>query len=93
MNKRGLSFWDILAWIALGLILVWIILKTLGVINTSLWLEYTPIYAAVYIAGWQIHKLEIVAREVEGLKKFKDATINEINNIKTNCKINHKTKR
>jgi hypothetical protein len=89
MDKRGISFWDILAWIVLGLILLWLILKTLGVINSPLWIEYAPIYGAVYIAGWQIHKLAIVAREVEGLKKFKEATINEINNIKTNCKINH----
>jgi len=89
MDKRGISFWDVLAWIVLGLILLWLILKTLGVINSPLWIEYAPIYGAVYIAGWQIHKLAIVAREVEGLKKFKEATINEINNIKTNCKINH----
>ena len=89
MDKRGISFWDILAWIVLGLILLWLILKTLGVINSPLWIEYAPIYGAVYIAGWQIHKLAIVAREVEGLKKFKEATINEINNIKTNFKINH----
>jgi len=88
--KRSLNFWDILAWIVLGLILLWLILKTLGIINSPLWLEYAPIYGAVYIAGWQIHKLAIVAREVDGLKRFKDATINEINNIKTNCKINHK---
>ena len=90
MNKRGLSFWDILAWIALGLILVWLILKTFGIINTPAWLEYTPIYAAVYIAGWQIHKLETVANDVKDLKRFKEATISKINNIETNCKINHK---
>ncbi|MDP3026077.1 MAG: hypothetical protein Q8N63_00065 [Nanoarchaeota archaeon] len=90
MNKRGLSFWDILAWVALGLILLWLILKTFGIINTPLWLEYSPIYAAVYIAGWQIHKLAIVSEDVKELKRFKWQTINKINNIKTNCKINHK---
>lgn len=90
MNKKGLSIWDIFAWVVLGGILLWLILKTFGIINTPLWLEYAPVYGAVYIAGWQIHKLAIVAREVDGLNRFKDATINEINNIKTNCKINHK---
>ena len=90
MDKKGRSFWDVLAWVALGLILIWLILKTLGIINTPLWLEYAPIYAAVYIAGWQIHKLDTVAKEVEGLKRFKINTINEINNIKTNCIKNHK---
>lgn len=90
MNKRGMSFWDVLAWIVLALILLWIILKTFGVINTPEWLEYAPIYGAVYLAGWQIHKLESVANDVRELKKFKDATINQINNIKENCIKNHK---
>ena len=88
MKKR--NFWDILAWISLGLILVWVILKMLGVINTPLWLEYSPILAAVYIAGWQIHKLETVATDVHNLKKFKFATIKKIHNIETSCIKNHK---
>ncbi len=85
MNKRDLSFWDVIAWIVLGLILLWLILKTFGIISSPLWVEYAPIYGAVYLAGWQIHKLAVVAKEVEGLKKFKEATIKEINNIKANC--------
>lgn len=84
-----ISIWDILAWIALAGILLWIILKSFGIINTPLLLEYAPIYAAVYLAGWQIHKLEMVAREVEGLKKFKESIVQEINLIKTNCKVTH----
>lgn len=90
MNKRGISFWDALAWIALALILLWLILKTFGVINTPAILEYAPIYAAVYIAGWQIHKLYIVAEDVKELKRFKDSTINEVNKLKMNCVKNHK---
>ncbi|MBU3913866.1 MAG: hypothetical protein KKE50_07300 [Nanoarchaeota archaeon] len=89
MNKRGISIWDVLAWIVLALILLWLILKTLGVINTSLLLEYAPIYGAVYLAGWQMHKLESVAEDVRELKQFKYATISEINSLKTNCVKNH----
>ena len=88
--KRKLSFWDILAWIALGLILIWLILKTFGIINTPLWLEYTPIYAAVYLAGWQIHKLESVASDVRELKKFKFETIEKIHKIENNCIEKHR---
>lgn len=87
--KRGLSFWDILAWVALALILIWLILKTFGIINTPALLEYAPIYAAVYIAGWQIHKLYDVAEDVKELKKFKEPTISEINKLKINCAKNH----
>lgn len=88
--KKRLSIWDILAWIVLFLILVWLILKTLGIINTPLWLEYAPLYGAVYIAGWQIHKLGAVAEDVNELKRFKDATIKEIHQMKINCAKNHK---
>jgi hypothetical protein len=87
--KRGLSFWDILAWTVIVLILIWLILKTAGIINTAAWLEYAPLYGAVYLAGWQIQKLATVASDVRELKKFKDSTINEINAIKTNCVKNH----
>jgi len=87
--KKKRSFWDVLAWVALGFILVWIILKMLGLISTPLWLEYSPLLAAVYIAGWQMHKLETVAKDVDNLKKFKFATIEKIHNIENNCIRNH----
>ena len=87
--KREVSIWDIIAWIVLAGILLWLILKTFGIINTPLWIEYAPIYGAVYLAGWQIHKLETVASDARELKKFKQDTIGEINNIKNNCTKNH----
>ncbi len=88
--KKGVSFWDVLAWVVLAGILVWLLLKALGIINTPLLLEYAPYFGAVYLAGWQIHKLEMVAREVEGLKKFKEETINKVKDIEMNCKLNHR---
>jgi len=90
MVKRGLNIWDVLAWIALLIIILWAILKVTGVINTPIWLQYAPIWPAIYIAGWQIHKLETVASDVKELKRFKELTANEINNIKLNCTKNHK---
>jgi hypothetical protein len=88
--KRESSFWDILAWIVLALIFLWVVLKTIGIIHTPSWLEYSPLYGVLYLAGWQMHKLATVAIEVKDLKKFKDATINEVNIIKTNCVKNHR---
>jgi len=87
---KKLSFWDVLAWIVLALILLWLIFKTFGIINTPSWIEYAPLYGAVYLAGWQIHKLATVASDVGELKKFKEATIKELNEIKTNCIKKHK---
>lgn len=89
MNKKGMSFWDALAWIVLFLIVVWLILKMFGIINTPEIIEYAPIFGVVYIAGWAMHKLDSVAEDVKDLKKFKDNTIREINSIKLNCSKNH----
>jgi len=83
--KRGLSIWDILAWIALASIVLWITLKILGIINTPLWLEYAPVYSASYVAGWMMHKLKIVHEEIHDLKNFKNETIKQIHSIKEDC--------
>ena len=76
--KRGINIWDIIAWVVLSGILIWLLLKTFGIINSPLWLEYAPLYGAVYLAGWQIHKLAVVAQDVGKLNNFRNATVNEI---------------
>ena len=90
MVKKKTSVWDIIAWIVLAGILIWLILKVFGVINTPILIEYAPYFGAVYLAGWQIHKLAVVASDVRELKSFKVATVNEIKNIKMNCVKKHK---
>ena len=87
------NIWDIIAWIALISIIVWVTLKILGIIESPLWLEYAPIYSASYVAGWAIHKLSVVSNDVKDLEKFKDETIKQINEIKTNCIKNHLNKK
>lgn len=84
MEKR-VSIWDIIAWIVLALIFIWLILKVSGIINTPLILEYAPYFGAVYLASWQIHKLYVVAEDIKELKIFEKATVNEINKIKNKC--------
>lgn len=87
--KKGVNFWDILAWIILAFILLWLILKVTGIINTPDILQYAPYFGAVYLAGWAMHKLDTAVDEVKELKKFREETINQINNIKLNCTKNH----
>ncbi len=87
--KRKISIWDIIALLALLSIVVWVTLKIVGVIKTPLWLEYAPVYSASYVAGWLMHKVYSVSADVKDLKKFKDATIDEINKMKINCAKNH----
>lgn len=60
-----------------------------GIINTPSIVEYAPIYGAVYLAGWAMSHLKNVSNDVKELKNFKEATVNEIHNIKNNCIKNH----
>jgi hypothetical protein len=90
MSKRGPTIWDIIAWIVLAGILIWLILKVAGIINTPLLIEYAPIFGAVYLAGWAMHKLDTSVDEIKDLKHFAKDTAEQINNIKSNCIKNHK---
>ncbi len=87
MVKR--NFWDWLAYAALASIVVWLILKMVGIINTPVLLEYYPYFAACYFFGWQVSRLNHVSYEVDGLKKFKDETIKKIHGIELNCVKKH----
>ena len=88
--KKRTSVWDILAWIILVGIFIWLVLKALDVINTPVLLEFAPYFGAVYLAGWAMKKLDTAVDNIKDLHHFKDATVKEINNIKTNCLVNHK---
>ncbi|MFH0808668.1 MAG: hypothetical protein V1888_03595 [archaeon] len=87
MVKR--SVWDWLAWIAIISIAVWALLKGFGVFNTPVLLEVYPYLAVSYVFGWQANKLSSVCYEVKDLKKFRNDTIKQINEIKLNCVKNH----
>ncbi len=48
--RRGLSFWDILIYLGLLIIIGWALLKSLGVINSPTWIDMIPYYG-VGLAG------------------------------------------
>ena len=87
---KNKNVWDKLAWIVLLLILVWLVLKVLGIINTPLWLEYSPLFGAVYLAGWAISKLDSATNdikemnnEIKDMKEEISTTNKELGAIKT----------
>ena len=90
MKKRSPSVWDIIAWVVLFLILVWLILRVGGLINTPVLLEYSPVFGAVYLAGWAMNKLNQAAEDIGEFKQFNRQTIKEIQHIKLNCVKNHR---
>lgn len=86
MNKRGtISIWDILAWIVLAGILIWVILKVLGIINTPLLLEYSPLFGVVYLAGWAMHKLDQTTDDVRDIKRELRFMEKDMGAIKSKC--------
>jgi len=100
MHKKGLSFWDILAWVFLILLVIWLVLKISGIIGTPTLIEYFPYFGLAYWAGWAIHKLTNVSADVHQLKFFAKDTVKEINNLKNEfnkinlrCEYNHRIKK
>lgn len=89
MQKKTLG--DYLAWIVLALIVLWLILKVTGVINTPLLVEYSPLFGAVYLAGYMVHKLRRATEDIrelkEGVKSLETTVITidkEIQGLKEN---------
>ena len=69
MDKRGkINIWDVLAWVALVMIIIWVVLKMVGVINTPLWLEYAPIWPGIYLAGWVVERLKRTNEDLGQIK-------------------------
>ncbi len=58
--ENGRNIFDKLVWICVAWIIIWLVLKVTGMMHTPLILEYSPAFAAVYIAGRAIQKLNHV---------------------------------
>ncbi|MBS3089114.1 hypothetical protein J4402_05085 [Candidatus Pacearchaeota archaeon] len=86
MQRKGaVSFWDYLAWIVLIGIAVWLILKISGIINTPLWLEYAPVWGAIYLAGWAMKKLDTATDDIKDVKRNVKNIEQDISKIKIEC--------
>jgi hypothetical protein len=86
MGKKGASVWDIIAWLALIGIGVWVLLKVFGVIKTPLFIEYALIGGAVYIAGWAMHKLDRATDDIKEVTHKLDMATDDIKDVKNNLK-------
>ena len=67
MQKR-MSLWDIIAWIVLALIFLWLVLKMFGIINTPYLIEYAPYFGAVYLAGWAMSSLVKATQDINSIR-------------------------
>ncbi len=49
--------YGIIGWTCLAIILIWYILKSVGVIQTPLWLELMPVAAGIFAGGAFVQKI------------------------------------
>lgn len=85
--KKRMSFWDILAWIVLFLILLWLILKMLGYINTPVLIEYAPYFGAVYLAGWAMSTLVRATQDINRINRNLSYLNNKTNELDKNIEL------
>ena len=65
---KGMTLWEIFAWVCLFGLVVWIFLKMFGVINTPLVVQYGPYLGAAYVAGSAMYSLKIIREDLRELK-------------------------
>jgi len=84
MNKKA-NGWDTVAWIILALICLWLILKAFGVFNTPMWLQYSPLFGVVYLAGWSMKKLSTATDDIKVIKTDLNGIDKDMNILKNSC--------
>jgi hypothetical protein len=62
MAKKRVQLWDMLLWLGLAWILIWLTLKAAGILHTPAIIEWSPAFCAVYVVGRAIQKLYTMER-------------------------------
>ena len=83
MDKRGkVSFWDFLIWTGIALVLIWILLKTFGVMNSPIWFEMLPFYGLVGTSIGMAYKFGQVMENINHRFDRTDEKINQLLEMK-----------
>lgn len=69
------SFWDILAWICFGIVVLYFLLKILGVLKSPISIDIVALISGSYFIGKFVQKIDNVSKDVEDIK----VDIKEIN--------------
>ena len=73
LRKYRWDIWDVIIWLSLIILILYIIAKLIGLINTPEWLSLVPIITLVFFAGafYQkvIYALERIYHRTDYLKK------------------------
>lgn len=64
-----LSFWDLLAYICLGFLIAYFLLKVTGIIHSPLELDIVAIISGAYLIGKYAMKIDLISEEIKSIKK------------------------
>lgn len=86
-KKQKIDIWDIIIWLSLIILIIYIIAKIAGLINTPEWINLIPIITLVFFAGAFYQKLLIFMEKMlvrtDYLKKNVDNLNSQVKTINT----------
>ncbi|MBI4439990.1 hypothetical protein HY638_03380 [Candidatus Woesearchaeota archaeon] len=66
------KFWDILAWIAFFIVVLYFFLKIVGVLNSPIGADVLALLSAAYFIGRYAQKIDTSLQDVEEIKQPED---------------------
>lgn len=84
MNK--IKIYDIVFWVSMLVIAIWIILKMFGVINSPVWIEMIPYLGIIFAAGSFYQSVNSMKSDVSDLKSRTNSIEREMIEVKTDLK-------
>jgi hypothetical protein len=90
----GMDRWSIIVYACLASIILWVILKSVGIINTPILIELFPLIAGAVAGGAAFGKFGTTLKHIDSRTKQIVKEISPIRDrltkIETTCKIHHK---
>ncbi len=77
MTKREITIWDVIIWLCLIILILYVIAKLTGLINTPEWINLLPIITLIFFAGAFYQKI----------LGFMDRVYNRTDYLKNNMEI------
>lgn len=80
------SIWDILAWVAFGIVVLYFLLKALGILKSPIAIDIVTIVSAAYFVGKFAQKIDEVSNDIDCHTQKIDKISNDIEDIKEDVK-------
>lgn len=83
MAKREITIWDILFWLGMVILILYILAKIFGIINTPEWVSLIPLITLAFVIGAFYQRmmlsLDKISNRTDHLKDNLDIILNKLN--------------